>query len=561
MKMGTGLKVLVLAAAVMTAAGAWAWEWGWSWGMPGGIYKQLDFQSRAGVDRANKIFGQAWESERRGAKSTDLVPQYRAAAAEWRKVQMQAETQDADENLLAYSVFMQAFALMKAHDRNEATKRYEEVIDLYEELTWVSFAAKYFIAESKMGMGDTKTGWKMFEELLDETDADKMHHALMGDVINRVAWSRWGEYKEDEAQELWQKGRDPAYCENNRTIWNSCGDGLYLSTLVRADFAVLEDMIFGGVKEDNHAKRADIVRDTANRIRNDLGNGNSGLMRYYQGKYKEDSKRGEFVKKFRKNLIGWFESKKHHFVNAKREFEFDVQNIRMHYGFESKEQIMKRIQTLVAQLASIKDDGARNGRIEALIGLYDEQGEYLEEIFLSDRLRPATYAVRKRYGLTSGFCHRGIKGFGWADCLKILDEYVALKPEADGIRWSKWERAYLHKNKLGQPEKAVPIFLDLAEPPKTLWELVYCYRAMKEPSKAEMLLDEIASMFKNEAPQAVWVLAGFCEQDGNKKKAIALYRRLLSQPEWKQTQQSSWAHQALERLGERTGGAMTNTVR
>ena len=67
-------------------------------------------------------------------------------------------------------------------------------------------------------------------------------------------------------------------------------------------------------------------------------------------------------------------------------------------------------------------------------------------------------------------------------------------------------------------------------------------------------------MFANDAPRAVLTLAQLCEQDGDKKKAIALYRRLLSQPEWKKTGESSQAHQALERLGERTGGAMVNEV-
>ena len=51
------------------------------------------------------------------------------------------------------------------------------------------------------------------------------------------------------------------------------------------------------------------------------------------------------------------------------------------------------------------------------------------------------------------------------------------------------------------------------------------------------------------------------EEDGNVKQAIAIYRRLLSQPEWKKTAESSWAHQALERHGVATGGAVVNEVR
>ena len=72
--------------------------------------------------------------------------------------------------------------------------------------------------------------------------------------------------------------------------------------------------------------------------------------------------------------------------------------------------------------------------------------------------------------------------------------------------------------------------------------------------------DDVA-LTLSDAPRAILTLAQFCEADGDKKKAIALYRRLLSQPEWKKTGESSQAHQALERLGERTGGAMINEVR
>ena len=559
MKRQLTIHTLAIAGA-MLALSASAWEWDWHWGMPGEVYKQLDFQSRSGVDRANKLFGQAWENERRGARSIDLVPQYRAAAGEWRKVQLQAETQDSDENLLAYAVFMQGFAKMKSHDRNESMKLFNEVLDLYEDTTWVAFAAKYWIASSKIDMGDLKSGWRMLEELADEGgEAEK--HALMGNVLNRVGWKKWGEFREAEAQDLWLRGVNKVFCENNRRCYDSCREGLHLACAVRADFAVFEDSIFEGVKEENHKRRADIVRDNANWLRNELNNWNSRLNQYFNGKYKDESKRKDALKKFRKNLIGWYESRKGEFVADKREFEFDVLNIRMHFGYEAGDQIRKRIQTLVNQLAGLKDDDQRNGRINAIISLYHDIGERVEPIYLCDRLRPATYAAWRRYELTWDNCHNRVKDFAWDDCLKILKEYQSLKPDPAGLKKSKYAMAGLYRDKLGKSELAVPIYLDLAEPPGTLWDLVYCYRNMKEKAKAEMTLNEIASMFKNEAPQAVWKLAEYSEQDGDKKKAIALYRRLLSQPEWKTTQQSSWAHQALERLGERTGGAMTNEVR
>jgi hypothetical protein len=55
-------------------------------------------------------------------------------------------------------------------------------------------------------------------------------------------------------------------------------------------------------------------------------------------------------------------------------------------------------------------------------------------------------------------------------------------------------------------------------------------------------------------------MAQYREADGEKKAAIALYKRLMKHPEWKKSHESSLAHQQLERLGVATGGAVVNTV-
>ena len=53
----------------------------------------------------------------------------------------------------------------------------------------------------------------------------------------------------------------------------------------------------------------------------------------------------------------------------------------------------------------------------------------------------------------------------------------------------------------------------------------------------------------------------YFEAAGNKEQAIACYRRLMTQPEWKQSSYASQAHQALERLGvQQTGGGVVSEV-
>mgnify|MGYP003301621981 CR=1 FL=1 len=130
----------------------------WDWHLPGDVYKELEFTDRAAVDRAVKLFQQAIDAERRGEKVTDLVPMYRAARAEWKKVQIQAEAEGFDEQLLSYVIFMQGLCAARAHDRNEAIKMFGEVIDLYPDETWVSYPARYYLGVTKVGMGDVRAG-------------------------------------------------------------------------------------------------------------------------------------------------------------------------------------------------------------------------------------------------------------------------------------------------------------------------------------------------------------------------------------------------------------------
>ena len=73
------LKTALAGLAAIAAAGAWARS-EWTWGVPSSVYKDLDFNLRAGVDRAVKIFKIAEDAERSGKPVRDLVPLYRGAA-------------------------------------------------------------------------------------------------------------------------------------------------------------------------------------------------------------------------------------------------------------------------------------------------------------------------------------------------------------------------------------------------------------------------------------------------------------------------------------------------
>ena len=160
MNVKTGISAALLLLALAPAGAAVN---GWSWEMPAEVYRELDFSSRAGVDRAAKIFAQAFEAERRGMRVTDLVPRYRAAVAEWRKVQIQAEAENFDETLISYSIFMQAYARERAHDTNEALKLYGELVELHPDVAWIVTPARYRLAACHLALGEKKKGLRAID--------------------------------------------------------------------------------------------------------------------------------------------------------------------------------------------------------------------------------------------------------------------------------------------------------------------------------------------------------------------------------------------------------------
>ena len=175
----------------------------WDWHMPGDVYKTLEFSDRAGVDRAVKLFQQAIDAERRGTRPPDLIPRYRAAAVEWRKIQVKGEADDFNAPLLAYAVFMQGYARQQAHDRNEAIKLYNEVLDIYPEQKFIAVPARYMLSAVRREMGDVKQANELLEEIVEDKAADG--HRIYYNVLRSLASVRWGEDKVDEAAELWSK--------------------------------------------------------------------------------------------------------------------------------------------------------------------------------------------------------------------------------------------------------------------------------------------------------------------------------------------------------------------
>ena len=552
-----GLRSKVLCALALAAFSANAEPLReWDWHLPGDVYKELEFTDRAAVDRAVKLFQQAIDAERRGVKVTDLVPRYRAAAGEWRKVQVQGESSgEGSEPLLAYAVFMQGYARQQAHDRNEAIKLFNEVLDIYPEEKFIAVPARYMLSCVKRELGDLKQANADLEEIIDDKAADG--HPIYYNVLRSMGSVRWNEGKPEEAAELWSK---IVFSKKkvDWTLWYYTRSDLVLALTVAGSFNELEAAVLAGVDESKRKERVERMAENAKWMSETDRYGHHGITQYLDRMWPRDKKASERkarLEKIRKGYIAWIDGEGAVFDGYDDGWAFAVAQLRARLGVDKAGDVLKRVKTLEPMVKNAKPDlvdgRARTIALE-LAGIGEKDGARAAAEMAKNHL----YKLHLQYEVENALQE-------WKAAAQYLSEYVQTQPPPppDDLKRAKYDLAWHYRVRLGEHEKAVKIYQDLDDPPRSLWGLAESLRDCGKKTEAYKSLTEIASMFPNDAPNAVLRMAQWKEHDGDKEKAIALYRRLLSHPQWKQSGASSEAHQALERFGIATGGAMTNEVR
>ena len=553
-----GRVLLLLSALVLMPGMVWAWDWRESWRMPADVYKGLDFSVRAGVDRAARIFSEAVEAERRGTPAPIVLPRYRAAQAEWRKVQIQSEAENFDETVLAYSVFMQGCSLECAHDRNEAVKLYTEVLDLYGDVRWVSIPARYRLGCAQISMGDIRRGEATLAELAEDPEA--VGEPATGDAMMDTANRRWEKGGLEEAQSL-MKGivQEPRYRRTSPRLWNDARMALIVSMFARGELADLDEVVFATVGESaEDAKRLACVRWAFDAFDQCLGTARTWWTQRFSEQsaiaFPNEGVRKDRENRTRQGFATWFASQRGLYEQSGRMGDYQLAELRICVRLEKVKSLAGRVESIKTLMKAEKDQKKAESMAWDAIKSLDEARQFELARTIPDAIQNPLSATWMRYAVERD-------AGAWKAAAQMLEEYLTRKPDADGTRNAKWELALILRDRLGKSERAVDIFKELNDPPRTLWELQRTYRGLGKKKEAYEILGELASIFAKEAPEAILTTARYREADGEKEKAIALYRRLLTHPEWKRSGQSSQAHQALERLGIATGGAMVNDVR
>ena len=539
---------ILLALAVPVAALADSW----TWRMPHKYYQNLNFEKRAAIDRARDVYIRAEEARNRNKPVPDQIPMFRAAANEWKKFQVQFEFDAVDpveDAVNAYVLFMQAYSLQGARDRNTAIKMYNELLDLFPAETWLTPAAEYMIGKNFLDNGEYSRAKRVFEDMIDTPEM--LEHPLASAAYRHLGDYYWKHGKYTHATELWHEGTSKKYERIAQSDYNAQRNLLIDSYALLGKWEQLTQFLMEGIGEKNVEGRAKAIISVEDRfqtwwVRNNW-DGWYWNLRWPEGK---ENDRKKYKKVFDQSFSKWHEWLKPVFVAADREWQWGMRAFRYRRAWSDKE-ARKMIEPLTALLkASPKKDMEARAKeyIYALADfkMFDEARTIVPLIGSPVPQLWMTYEI-------------DIRAEKYDACVLTLETLIANVDPAVSLQGKK-KLAWLYKDRIHDYEKAIKLYQDISNPPHTLWDIQECYRRMGKKAQAYATLEEIA-FFPDQKAAAYWRMGEYYRDDGEKEKAIACYRRLLSQPELKKSSESSWAHQRLEAWGIATGGGVGSEVR
>lgn len=193
-------------------------------------------------------------------------------------------------------------------------------------------------------------------------------------------------------------------------------------------------------------------------------------------------------------------------------------------------------------LKHVKFDKLTDDEIEGMAGRFHRtDGALVKEI--SMRMKDKDRA-RNHYMGYCHWCRNSAEGLPYASELTKVDKYAkrAWSVKGDFLQWTK------------KYKEAITAYRMADNPPGNLWQIASCQTHLKEYPAAIGQLREIENFFEKERSRAAFEVANVYNRAGDKKRYIASLRAVLKK--YPKSGQSSEAHQRLEQLGVRIGGAV-----
>ncbi|MBO4448179.1 MAG: hypothetical protein J5807_01710 [Kiritimatiellae bacterium] len=520
-------------AAAFAAFGASAVERVGDWwvNLPANVLKSMSESERTCAGRAARQFD---------------AGSYRAAAEEWKRFQTEFLT-TASEEAAAWASFFQALSLDKAKDRYKAIDLYSETLELYPEST-ASCAALYFRGRSYLDNGNTAKGYSDFRDIVENPDFNR--HPLAYAAYNSLAWNALSEGKFSQALDYWRSLVALPHGANSQ-VWRNAKEKLDIVEAL-ADPSGDLSKIASNEKKDFEARRKSL-REWRERIWGAVVNDNAVVNAFYAKNLGKAKDVGEAKTEYLKKMSVAF-SKVAGPVFAKCEggswemllIEYDT------VAALSPKNAGKMVEKVSAAIRAEKSPERRGSRAARFIDRLVRDRKFADAKLFLDLIPNADARAWKAVDI----------GWKMRDGKYIVASLEPLEksPDQEVVKKAKLNHANCSKQILGEWDVAIKTWEEYPSPPWTLWQIAECHRSAGRKAQAQGVLDEICGVFPADAAAAMLRKGDWYAADGDKKNAIACFRKILSHADWKKTGSASQAHQRLERYGIATGGAVLNEV-
>lgn len=546
--------------------------------MPPEQFKRLDQFEAHSLKKADDTFGKAIQAPaNRGVLLQQASKEYDAFIKEYPK-----------SIAIPFALFRKARCLHLDDKRFQSLKAYNEILDYFPNDVQYAAPALYLIGQANWESGDKLEARKAWAEMAE--DKDYCRHPLAGDAIVQLANYLMERNEVSKALEYYQRVGVEFRAKNPGAAQAGIATLANYYTRTKPDEGKLRDLY----RKFQTFGRTDTVPEDLSR---DLKYWDTlrGLVNA-KGKFAEDqaAERDKYYKywaglmdklfldndEFRINIANW-----HLAYEKKTEAWF--KRIDDQFNSYQKEGDFDRILSWVSLYSQYKakvteyytklDFAKMNqGQIRRLMEiLYDQvkDPEMAKRVFLmikidklpdQDKESLAKYFFKRDADIVMHICDK-FDDFDWGKMTK-LRFFIAKKNSKDGLplseemmkvdRYAKeaqWAKAdFLYGDR--KYEEAIVAYRAVDDQPKNLWKIVDCFRNLRQMESAIQQLREIESFFVAVAPQAALAVAHTYNHFGQRAPYVAELRNVLKK--YPKTGESSRAHQELESLGERIGGAV-----
>jgi tetratricopeptide (TPR) repeat protein len=190
---------------------------------------------------------------------------------------------------------------------------------------------------------------------------------------------------------------------------------------------------------------------------------------------------------------------------------------------------------------------SRDAKFIWLAGIVKGLEEYEQALRYLDSVQRPALRLWQIYDIVGNSLEK------WKEAVQILEQ-VEKTNDREFYKQAREARAAAYKGPLAEYAKAISLYYEIDDPPRTLWTIQDCHILAGQFTEAINTLKEIEAIFPKEAPKAAWTRAQYYHRTGQGKMAIAESRRILKI--YPKAGQSSQAHQLLEKYGIATGGGV-----